>query len=58
MFSFVNLFTKKIKKSLSTFNIRLQSLLMWGHRKKNAEAKAHKSRLLSSTKGDENRIEI
>ena len=33
-------------------------LLMWGHRKKNAKQKQRKSRLLSSTKGEENRIEL
>ena len=31
---------------------------MWGHLKKCGKRKPHKSRLLSSTKGEENRIEL
>ena len=34
------------------------TLLMWGHTQKNSEAKERKSRLLSSTKWDKNRVEL
>ena len=34
------------------------TLLMWGHKTKTAEAKTRKPRLLSGTKGEENRIEL
>ena len=34
------------------------TLLMWGHIKKPRKAKTGKSRLLSSTKGEENKIEL
>ena len=34
------------------------TLLMWGHKKKRGKRKRHKSRLLSSTKGEENRKEL
>ena len=34
------------------------TLLMWGHIKKCGKRKPRKSRLLSSTKGEENRIEL
>ena len=34
------------------------TLLMWGHIKNRGNRKQHKSRLLSSTKGEENRIEL
>ena len=33
-------------------------MLMWGHIKKRGKRKLRKSRLLSSTKGEENRIEL
>ena len=34
------------------------TLLMWGHTKKTRKKKPPKSRLFSSTKGEENRIEL
>ena len=34
------------------------TLLMWGHIKNRGKQKLRKSRLLSSTKGEENRIEL
>ena len=34
------------------------TLLMWGHKKKTRKQKPRKSRLLISTKGEENRIEL
>ena len=33
------------------------TLIMWGHKRKTVEEKQRKSRLLSSSKGEENRIE-
>ena len=43
--------------SLST-GIPRFTMLMWGHRRNRGKRKPHKSRLLSSTKGEENRIEL
>ena len=34
------------------------TLIMWGHTKKTWKQKPRKSRLLSSTKGEETRIEL
>ena len=34
------------------------TLLLWGHQKEMRKKKRRKSRLLSSTKGEENRIEL
>ena len=34
------------------------TMLMWGHKKKMWKQKPRKSRLFSSTKGEENRIEL
>ena len=56
--------TKKLEykaKQLVTFattGIPQFTLLMWGHIKKRGKRKPHKSRLLISTKGEENRIEL
>ena len=43
---------------IATTGIPRFTLLMWGHKNKTAEAKPRNSRLLSSTKGEENRIEL
>ena len=42
----------------ATTGIPRFTLLMWGHIKKRGNRKPRKSRLLSSTKGEENRIEL
>ena len=47
-----------MKTHLSNTGIPRFTLLMWEHIKKHGRQKSRKSRLLSSTKGEENRIEL
>mgnify|MGYP007086846622 CR=1 FL=1 len=49
---------KNILKSYLHTGIPGFTLLMWGHIKKHAKQKSLKWRLLSSTKVEENRIEV
>ena len=53
----LELFEQKIRVSYCT-GIPRFTLLMWGHIKKRRKRKPHKSRLLSSTKVEKNRIEL